>query len=486
MTALTSQKMANSLLWSGIENGTLAVISFGTLIVYSRLLTAPEFGLFSIVLAISELLGVIVSMLFHDALVQRPVVTELHFDTAFTTGCVISVALMSGCWAFASLFSRMVNQPGAGELFAFMGLILPCLAASATIVAQQRRLFAFKSLAIRSLAGRGLGGVVGVGAAFMGAGVWSLALQQIVMAFVGSAVLLFTCSRLPRFRWGLQEFRQLIGFGAFAVSAMFLTFSIKRLFTIFAGLLLGITGAGYLNLGFRIVDVLWTISSTGVGQVALPMLAGLQRDRGRLERAYQKSVELSCVLIYPFFLGIAVTAPEIVETVFGKQWTPASPCVAALACLVLVQAPRQFVNSVLTAVGRPRDPLIGMIAELLFMLIAIAAVRLPTLQSAIVVWIASECVQLPISAWMVRRAVGYGIVSQFAGARTPLAAVLAMAVAIVTARGLLPADLGAPLRLVSLVLVGAPVYIAAIWLLDRKLVFAVMGFTQSAFHKANT
>ena len=30
----------------------------------------------------------------------------------------------------------------------------------------------------------------------------------------------------------------------------------------FAGLLLGVTAAGYLNLSFRVVDVLWAILST--------------------------------------------------------------------------------------------------------------------------------------------------------------------------------------------------------------------------------
>lgn len=486
MTAVTSQKMANSLLWSAVENGTLAIISFGTLIVYSRLLSASEFGLFSIVLATFEMLGVVVTMTFHDALVQRPAVTDLHFDTAFTAGSVISIILMSGSWAFAPLFTRAVQQHGAGHLFAVMGLMLPCLAASATIVAQQRRQFAFKSLAIRSLAGRGLGGLVGIAAAFMGAGVWSLALQQIVTAFVGSLVLLVTCSRLPRFRWGAAEFRQLIGFGAFAVSGVFLTFSIKRLFTILAGLILGVARAGYLNLAFRIVDVLWGISATGVSQVSLPMLAGLQSDPARLERAYRKSVEMACILLYPCFLGIAATAPEIVRSVFGAQWAAASPCVSALACLVVAQAPRLFVTPVLTAVGRPRDPLFGMIAELIFMLLAIAALGLPTLLWATAIWVASECVQLPVSAWMLRRATGYGIVAQFAGARTPLLAALAMALAITAARGLLPGDLAVQLRLAALIVLGAPVYVAAIFLLDRKLVVTFLGFARSAFHKVKT
>ena len=483
MTAVTSQKMANSLLWSAVENGTLAVISFGTLIVYSRLLSASEFGLFSIVLASFELLGVIVTMTFHDALVQRRDVTDLHFDTAFTAGIIISLVLMGGSWALAPAFEHAVHQPGAGRVFAVMGLMLPCLAASATIVAQQRRHFAFKSLAIRSLAGRSLGGLAGIVAAFLGGGVWSLAMQQILTAFVGSLVLLATCARLPRFRWGTMEFRQLIRFGAFALGGVFLTFSIKRLFTILAGLMLGVAKAGYLNLGFRIVDVLWSISATGVAQVSLPMLAGLQSDPARLERAYRKSVEMACVLLYPCFIGIASTAPEIVQTVFGLRWAAASPCVAALACLVVVQAPRLFVTPVLTAVGRPRDPLLGMVAELICMLLMVTVFGVPSVLSATAIWFVSECVQLPVSAWMLRRATGYGLVMQLAGARAPLVAASAMALAITAARGLLPGDLAVQLRLAALILFGIPAYVAALFLVDRRLPTTFLSFARSAFHK---
>ncbi len=47
------------------------IFHFVSLIVYMRLLSAADFGLFSAALALIELLGVLVTMLFHNALVQR-------------------------------------------------------------------------------------------------------------------------------------------------------------------------------------------------------------------------------------------------------------------------------------------------------------------------------------------------------------------------------------------------------------------------------
>ena len=484
--AVTSGRTANSLLWSAVENGSLAVISFGSLIVFSRLLSASDFGLFSVVSAIAELLGIIVTMLFHDALVQRPEITEDHYDTAFTVGCVISIGLLAACWVFAAPFEHLVRQPGAGKVLGCMGFTFPCLAISATIVARQRREFGFKALAIRSLAGRLLGGVIGIAAAIAGAGVWSLVFQQVVTALVGSVVLWITCNQLPRLRFRVLEFRQLLTFGIFAVGSLFLSFSIKRLFTIFAGLLLGVATAGYLNLGFRIVDVFWSISATAVSQVSLPMLSGLQTDPIRLKRAYERSVEYACLLLYPCFVGIAVTAPELVSIVFGRHWSPVVPCVAALACLVLAQAPRLFTTPVLTAVGRPRDPLIGVAVELVFMLTMIAVFGLHTLLGATALWIASECIQIPVSAWMLRRATGFGLIDQVVGAATPLLAAMALACAVLAVRRLLPADLSVEPRLAILIMVGAAAYLLSLLLINRRLVSTFLDFVRSAFVKVNS
>ena len=483
---ISQTTIANSLVWSAVENGSLALISFVSLVVYSRLLSAAEFGVFSVVLALTELLAILATMLFHDALVQRSDIRQLHFDTAFTVTVVISVILMLGCWVTAPVFERIVDVRGAGPILAWMGLTFPCLGASATIVAQQRRGFAFRSLAIRSLSGRVIGSVAGIAAAILHAGVWSLVVQQILMALLGSIVLWMTCDRAPRLRFGRLELRQLIGFGMFSVATLFLSFSVKRLFTIIAGVLLGVATAGYLNLGFRVVDMLWAIAATGVSQVSLPMLSSLQSDPARLRRAYRKSVEFACLLLYPCFVGIALTSWEIVETVFGRQWAPAAPCVSALAFLVVPLAPRIFVTPMLTAIGRPRDPLPGIVAELVLMLSAFAIFGLPSLGWAIGLWVISECSQIVVSTWMLRRATGYSVLDQFSGVWVPLLAVVVMALALGITRQILPEGLGAPDRLGCLVVVGALVYVGMLFLVDRRIVVAVFEFVrQGATRRAS-
>jgi O-antigen/teichoic acid export membrane protein len=475
---------AKSALWSVVENGGLALISMGTLVVYTHLLSTTEFGIFSVVLALVEMLQVLVTMFFHDALVQRKQVSELHFDTAFSFSLATSVVLMLGCIAASGMFAHTVHEPKAAWVLCAMTLCFPAAAFSATIVARQRRSFAFRPLALRSLLGRACGAVMGVGLIVAGAGIWGLIAQQVLIQAVGSIFLWVTCKERPRLRFGFGELKELAGFGAYSMGTLFLGFGVKRLFTLAAGVFLGVELAGYLNLGFRTIDVFWAIASTAATQVALPLLASLQHDLPRLKRAFQMAMSLVCLILYSSFLGLGALAPELVSVMFGAKWLPSAPYVAALACLVVLQAPRVLVTPLLTAMGRPKDLLVGKAAELVFVLAAVAITRIPSLGWAVGIWIARELIALPLNVLQLRRASGFGIREQFRGAVAPLLAALGMASAVLLAKYALPTSLGGVARLLILVPFGAASFMLFAYLLGPAHVKTLLDFGLSALGRA--
>jgi PST family polysaccharide transporter len=476
-------KTAKSAMWSLLENGGLALISMGTLVIYTHLLSTAQFGLFSIVLALVEVLQVFVTMFFHDALVQRKDVSELHYDTAFTCNMLLSGVLMLACALGSRWFAASVHEPNAALVLCAMTLCFPAAGLSATIVARQRRGFAFRPLALRSLFGRILGAAIGIALIVAGGGIWGLIAQQVLMQATGSLFLWVTCKERPRLRWGWLEFKQLSGFGGYAIGTLFLAFGVKRLFTIAAGMFLGVEVAGYLNLSFRTVDVFWAIASTAATQVALPMLSSLQTDLARLKRAFQLAMSLVCFVLYSSFLGIGVLSREVVQVLFGAKWLPSAPYVAALSCLVIVQAPRVLVAPLLTALGRPKDLVLGKAAEFGFVLLAVAVTRVPSLSWAVGIWIARELVGLPVNLWQLKRASGFGLWAQFRGALLPLVAAVSMALVVLAIKHSLPADTSALARLLILVPVGALVFALASRLLSRELVQSLLGFVRSALRK---
>jgi polysaccharide transporter, PST family len=477
------QKTAKGALWSLLENGGLALISMGTLVIYTRLLSTRDFGLFSIVLALIEMLQVIVTMFFHDALVQRKDVTEAHYDTAFTVSVGASLVLMVLTALGAGLFAGSVGEPGAAWVLCAMTLCFPAAALSATIVARQRRDFAFRALALRSILGRLAGAAIGIGLIIAGAGIWGLIAQQVLIQAVGSLFLWKTCEARPKLRFGGKELQELSRFGAYSMGSLFLSFGIKRLFTVAVGIFLGVELAGYLNLAFRTIDVFWAIASTAATQVALPLLSSLQSDTARLKRAFQLAMSLVCLLLYSAFIGIGVVAPELVEVMFGAKWLPSAPYVTALACLVVLQAPRVLVAPLLTALGRPKDLVVGRAVELGFVVLAVVVSQVPSIGWAVAIWMVRELVGLPVNVRQLKRASGFAVIDQFRGALVPLGAALVMAVSVQLVRYALPSSMAALLRLVVLTTVGALTFLCVSYVTNRASLVTLMSLLRSALAK---
>lgn len=478
------ERTAKSALWSLIENAGLALISMGTLVIYTHLLSTAEFGLFAVVLALCELLQIFATMFFHDALVQREDASELHFDTAFSFGLVLSCLLSVLCVLAAPLFALAVSEPRAAGVLCAMSLCFPAAAVSATIVARQRRELSFRPLALRSLIGRFAGAAIGVALIVAGAGVWGLIAQQVLIQAVGSIILWASCEKAPRLRFAWREFKELAAFGLYSMGSLFLVFGVKRIFAVVTGIFLGVEVAGYLNLSFRAIDVFWSIAATAATQVALPTLASLQQDMPRLRRAFQFATSFVCVVLYACFIGIGVVAPEIVTLMFGEKWLPAAPYISALALLVLVQGPRVLVAPLLTALGRPRELLLSKAAELAFVLVALFATRVPSLSWAIGIWVARELLALPITTRLLKRGTGLGALDQLRGAAVPLAAASLMVAAVLSVRYLLPGSAGSLTRLLVLVPVGAVTFLGVTFALDRELVRSLLAFAQSALGRA--
>lgn len=479
----TRASAASSVKWSAVEYGGLTLISFSSLIIYARFLSASEFGLFAIALSIIELMALLVTMLFHDALVQRQDVRELHYDTAFTATLALSAVVVALCWGIAPVVSRQAASPDAAPVLLWLSLSLPLMALSATLMARRRRELDFRTLAVSSLVGRTAGAAAGIALVALGYGVWALVAQHVLFAMFTSVVLWVRCADRPRLRFGMLEFRELIGFGLACVSALFLCFSARRIFLVASGFLLGTYGAGLVNLAFRVVETLWSIAATAVTHITLPLLSSLQGDGDRFGRAFQAAVGLMCLVSYFGFVLLGATAPEVVAVLFGSQWAAIAPYVTLLALQVLAQAPRTAVFVAQKALGRPRDLLLCQGAELVFIVAAIAVFGVPSVGWAIGIWLAREAVGSLMQWWMFRGATHMAARKSLAGARVPLVAALAMFAAVSACRELLTQALDPLAALMVLVPVGAIVYFACVAVLRPALLVELIRFAHFVFRR---
>lgn len=468
--------VAKGLVWTSLESFALSGISLISLVVFARFLSAEQFGVVAVALAIVQGLSVPVDMLFHDALIQRKELEPIHVNSAFSVSVFLGVTFCAACWLCAGLVERMVGQPHLAEVLRWMSLSLPGTGFGSVLIAMQRRRLEFRSLAVRSLSGRVGSALVALPLAYFGGGVWSLVVQQVLLVNLGTLTLWMLSGNRPRFQLRWPETRSLISFGWLSTSYHVVGILSPRIFMVLAGGYLGSKAAGLLSLAFRGLDMLRDLLVGALSQIAVPMFSRIRDDRPALYGAYSRSVQLTTLVTYPIFTGLALTAQETLQVVFGKQWLAAWPYFVLIALLTLPFFLRLYPPALLTALGHPAPFVVIQLIEFAYLVLAMVTFgRLsPTL--TMVAWASRLVVSVPIDVWLLRRISGMSFSAQLSSALTPAAAAFGMACVVLLAKHLFLNALSPELRLLPIGLIGAASYVLILMLLDRQLVKQFMAF----------
>ena len=97
---------------------------------------------------------------------------------------------------------------------------------------------------------------MGVAAALLGAGIWSLVAQQLVVGVVGLILLWIVGSWRPRFRFSTSHARELLGFSLQVFAGNLGTWLTRRADVVLMGIFFGPVTVGLYRLGDRMVDAL--------------------------------------------------------------------------------------------------------------------------------------------------------------------------------------------------------------------------------------
>jgi len=319
--------------WSGAEAAVSAVLSFASAFIVARLIGPTEVGIGAAVVAVHVLLWVAVNALFADALVQRSALDSSTFSSAFfasiTVGCVAAL-IQAGAgpplhWLLAD--HRLITMS------LLLAAPLPLVGAAGPVQGLLTRDRAYKALALRTVAGQGLGTLVGVVAALRGAGAWALVGQQFVTSAVGALALLINCPSRPEPRISWSCLRELLRIGLPLTESTLVLHGRYRLFALLIGGTAGAAALGQVHMAFRLIDAMRDLAFTAQWRLMLPILSERQDDLSGLHDAMHRCLGWSSLFAFPLCAGLAVSIQPLVAVLLGPVWQPSG--VAALPLIAL-------------------------------------------------------------------------------------------------------------------------------------------------------
>jgi PST family polysaccharide transporter len=236
------------------------------------------------------------------------------------------------------------------------------------------------------------------------------------------------------------------------------------------GIFLGPVALGYYTVSRQLVNGVSSFITESVGPVVWSTLSRLQKQPERMRRAIYQAAEMTAVIAWPAFLGIATLAPELVSTLLGERWMVGVPVVRAFALLAGAEIFNVASGTAIAAAGesRWRLRLEGLVAAVSLAAIAVA---LPHGIVAVArAFAGSLFVLLPVQLWVAVRLLPIDLGGYLRQFLYPIMGSVFMALVVVAFRQSIGRVLGGPPLLVVLIITGALVYFGFMMLLQAATV----------------
>ena len=341
-----------ALKWNYIGNIMRSLSQFGIGILLARMLGPEPFGTVAIAWIILGVANLFADLGFSAALVQR---AELAVDDVrfiFTCQIVFAAFLTMAGLLSADAIGAYFHKPDATLVIQAMFLLFVFQALGQTAAAMLRRALDFKTLQQITVASYLAGYlVIGVPAAYMGLGVWSLVAAQSVQTLLNS-LLLLRVTRLSLRPCFTPHDRSIVQFGLKVTAANLSSWSISNFDVLVIGRAFGVIDLGLYNRALNLVNMPMSVITTGFQGVLFAACARTQQDRAAVKRIYLETNAAVALICLPLFLTAALVPETLVLALYGPKWAASVPFVPPLALAVMVNALLAIKGPILMAGNR--------------------------------------------------------------------------------------------------------------------------------------
>lgn len=377
--------------WAAVGQAGGSLLSLVGTVVLSRLLEPAEVGLFTLAFTFYSIPSMIVGPGLTSAAVQAPHLTREQSSNLFWINTLANGVLALLLVAAAPFLADYYKQPQLHGLCQVFAIILVLEGVATQYRALLQRALRFDLITKINL----LVGVVGLAVAlilaWLGFGVWALAMQVLLTAILDRAALATVVRWRPSWFCRGSGTRALMRFSG----ASSLALGIHMLYTQSQTLLIAryasVADVGYYGRGQALFQKPFSQLMAPLYAILLPVFSARQCDASELGKAVYRA---NCVLytsICPLIAWMILSGPDIASALLGDQWICAGETLRFFAIAALPVVLFGAIHRMNEAAGRPAW---GVGLRALFLPILLVALMLAAPNGAVWMAAASAAVEL--------------------------------------------------------------------------------------------
>ena len=260
---------------------------------------------------------------FSNALIRKVRIDRVDYNTVFVFNLIVSIVLYILLYTSAPAISLFFKEPVLTNVLRVIGLILIVNALGIIPRTILVRGIDFKTQTKVSIISSVSSGLVGVGMAIMGFGVWSLVWQQLSRQILNSLFLWIFCKWIPQWEFSIKSFKEMFGFGYKLLLSGLLDTLYKNIYYVIIGRCYSPAQLGQYSRAEQFNMIFSSNLTTVVQRVSYPVLSSIQEEPERLREAYRQIIKTTMLVTFACMLGLAAVAKPLIIILIGEKWLPA-------------------------------------------------------------------------------------------------------------------------------------------------------------------
>ena len=340
------------MIWKTLERYSVMSAQMIVQIIIARLVTPEQYGIVSMMTVFISIATIFIQNGFNMALVQKKDAKEIDVSTAFSINLLIGVGLYILLFFASPAIARFYHEEQITYCLRVLGLILVIGSVNSIQVAVATKNMNFDTLFAGNLVGSIASGIIGIGCALLGMGVWALVIQQLMNKVAVTLVLTFMMKWKPSLAIDKNSAKSMFSFGWKLLTAGMINQIYNELNNLVIGRKYTSGDLAFYNKGKQFPFYITTGIDGSIQSVMFSSFSKNQSNLSVLQAMLRKSIAVNTYIIFPLMAGLALTAEPLTVALLTEKWLPIVPYMR-VCCIIYALHPIESAHlQAIAAIGR--------------------------------------------------------------------------------------------------------------------------------------
>ncbi len=340
--------------WVAFANIFKQVMQVVSLIIFARLLSPDDFGLFALLMIFVNFLIMFTDMGTASALIHIDKPSQKLLSSVFFLNIFIGVALALLLVLLSNGISLFFANPPLEVLLQIISINFIVVSLGVVQKARYEKALEFRELAMVESIAIFVGVTGGIISAIYGLGVYSLLIQTLLNSTLMVGLLWIISSWRPSLYFSIDDIKRIWGYTANLSAFNFVNYFARNSDNFLIGKFLNSSSLGVYNLAYSIMLYPIQNISRVLLRILFPAFSTIKDDNEKFKKIYLKSIFYIALISFPIMGGLIAIAPLLVEVLFGNKWEGLDSILMLLAPVGIIQSIGTTNGSIYMAKGNTR------------------------------------------------------------------------------------------------------------------------------------